>query len=168
MSANPQLQFLQRKIEEIGSAIFFNLSDSVLKLPTSIVNTLKVDDFGYVWFFVKKPQQHVKELEPEFPARLDFFKKGVSHFLQIMGKGWVVTDPEQISTFISFTGDEIRDIPFDEYVLVKVKMLKAEYYETQSSTKTTWWQNAMNTIFTWFNNNNSYGPTTYFPASQNL
>ena len=36
-----QLTFLQDKIQQIGSAIFFNQSDSVLKLPTSLVNTIK-------------------------------------------------------------------------------------------------------------------------------
>ena len=63
MATNQQLNFLQEKIQEIGSAIFFNLSDSVLKLPTSIVTTLKVDDYGYVWFFIQKPRQSLKEFE---------------------------------------------------------------------------------------------------------
>ena len=89
-STNQQLNFLQEKILEIGSAIFFNLSDSVLKLPTSLVSTLKVDEFGFVWFFIQKPKQNVQEFDNEFPVRLDFFKKGKSYFLQVMGKGWVV------------------------------------------------------------------------------
>ena len=61
MATNQQLNFLQEKIREIGSAIFFNQSDSVLKLPTSIVSTLKVDDYGFVWFFIQKPKQSLKE-----------------------------------------------------------------------------------------------------------
>ena len=60
MASNQQLNFLQEKIQEIGSAIFFNLSDSVLKLPTRLVNTLKVDDYGFVWFFMQRPRQELK------------------------------------------------------------------------------------------------------------
>src|SRR5215216_6264307 len=97
MAPNQQLNFLQEKIGEIGSAIFFNLSDSVLKLPTTLVNTFKVDDYGFVWFFMQRPRQELKEFEMEFPVRLDFFKKGTNHFLQVSGKGWVVTDPEEMN-----------------------------------------------------------------------
>ncbi|ANE50660.1 hypothetical protein [Flavisolibacter tropicus] len=83
MSASQQTQqltFLQEKIEQIGSAIFFNQSESVLKLPTSLVSNIKVDDFGYMWFFVQKPKQNLQEFDNEFPVRMDFFKKGLITF----------------------------------------------------------------------------------------
>lgn len=159
-----QLNFLQEKIEQIGSAIFFNLSDSVLKLPTSIVNTIKVDEYGYVWFFVKKPNQSLQEFETEFPVRLDFFKKGVEYFLQVSGKGWVVSDPEEVNAFIELSSELNRTV-FKDMVLVKVKMLKAEYFETQPRGKSTWWQNAVNVVSTWFRNTNNVGPSTYYPVS---
>lgn len=57
MDANQQLNFLQERIDEIGNAIFYNESEAVLKLPNSIVTTVKVDDYGFVWFFVQKPSQ---------------------------------------------------------------------------------------------------------------
>src|SRR5919206_1143068 len=133
LTTNNQLNFLQEKIQEIGSAIFFNLSDSVLKLPTSIVTTLRVDEFGYVWFFVQKPKQSLREFETEFPARLDFFKKGKNCFLQVMGKAWVVTDPEELNTFMTLP-EYMKEAALNGMVLVKVKMLKAEYHETQTRT----------------------------------
>ena len=160
---NQQLNFLQNKIEQIGSAIFFNQSESVLKLPTSLVNTIKVDDFGYVWFFVHKPNQFIQEFECDFPARMDFFKKGVDYFLQISGKGCVVIDPEEKYCF--FEGNKDLNMEdFEDMVLVKVKMLKAEYYETQTNVKNSWWQNAKVSISTLFGLNNHIG-NTYFPAS---
>lgn len=161
---NQQLVFLQDKIRQIGSAIFFNLSDSVLKLPTSVVNTIRVDDYGYVWFFVKKPNQQLQEFETEFPVRLDFFKKGMEYFLQVAGKAWSVTDPEEVSAFMELN-TEITPAMMEDMVLVKVKMLKAEYYETQTRTKTSWWQNAVNTVVTWFGSTNQVGHNTYFPVS---
>lgn len=163
MATDQQLNFLQEKIQEIGSAIFFNLSDSVLKLPTSIVNTLQVDEYGFVWFFVQKPKQNLREFENEFPVRLDFFRKGTSCFLQVSGKGWVVTDPEEVNSFVMLPG-EAKQIAMDEMVLVKVKILKAEYFETSTS-RGSWWQNAVNTFSTWFRTNNYRPGTFYHPAS---
>src|SRR5438045_1025429 len=90
MQANQQLNFVKEKIQEIGSAIFFNQSDSVLKLPTSIVETVKVDEFGLVWFYIQKPKQDLREFDKEFPVRLDFFRKGKNYFLQVEGKAWMV------------------------------------------------------------------------------
>ena len=164
MATNQQLNFLQEKIQEIGSAIFFNLSDSVLKLPTSIVTTLKVDDYGYVWFFIQKPRQSLKEFETEFPVRLDFFRKGKGCFLQVNGKGWMVNDPEEMNSFVSLP-EETKQLALNEMVLVKVKIVKAEYYETKTN-RSSWWHNTVSTVSTWFrNSNNNYRPDIYYPAS---
>ena len=162
MATSQQLNFLQEKIREIGSAIFFNLSDSVLKLPTSIVSTLKVDDYGFVWFFMQKPKQSLKEFETDFPVRLDFFKKGANYFLQVMGKGWVVSDPEEMNALEGLSG-EAKRLAMYEMVLVKVKIMKAEYYE-RATGKLSWWQNMLNTVSAWFRSNH-YRPDTYYPAS---
>lgn len=164
MATNQQFSFLQEKIREIGSALFFNLSESVLRLPTSIVSTLKVDDYGFVWFFVQRPKQSLKEFDSEFPVRLDFFRKGSGCFLQINGKGWVVTDPEEMNAFVTLPEDT-KKLAMHEMVLVKVKIMKAEYYETKTSNSQTWWQNAMNTVSTWFKPSNSLHPDVYYPAS---
>lgn len=164
MATNQQLSFLQEKIREIGSALFFNLSESVLKLPTSIVSTLKVDDYGFVWFFVQKPMQNLKEFETEFPVRLDFFRKGSGCFLQVNGKGWVVSDPEEMNAFVTFPEDA-KKLAMNEMVLVKVKIVRAEYYETRTAMQQSWWQNAVNTVSTWFRHSNNLRPDVYYPAS---
>jgi hypothetical protein len=158
-----QLHFLQEKIKQIGSAIFFNQSDSVMKLPTSVITSLKVDDYGYVWFFVKKQNGDMKEFETEFPVRLDFFKKGLDCFLQVTGKGWAVTDPEEVNTFIEIAGEEVSGHP--ELVLVKVKIMKAEYYETHPKTKSNWLYTAVSSMATWFRSTNHLNRNIYYPAS---
>ena len=164
MATNQQLTFLQEKIQEIGSAIFFNLSDSVLKLPTSLVTTLNVDDYGFVWFFLQKPKQNLKEFDNEFPVRLDFFKKGKSSYMQVIGKGWVVTDPEEMNSFVTLP-EETKQLAMNEMVLVKVKMTRAEYFEPGSPNHS-WWQHAVNTVSTWFRpSNNQFRPDIYYPAS---
>jgi len=162
MATNHQINFLRNKITEIGSAIFFNESDSVLKLPTSIVTSLTVDDYGYVWFFIQKPRQDLRQFDNDFPVRLDFFKKGKDYFLQVIGKGWVVTDPEEMNTF--FKQPEDAPQVSNDMVLVKVKMTKAEYYETRTG-QGSWWRSAFSAFTTWFRNSNNYRPDIYYPAS---
>jgi hypothetical protein len=164
MATNQQLSFLQEKIQEIGSALFFNLSESVLKLPTSIVSTLKVDDYGFVWFFVQRPKQSLKEFESEFPVRLDFFRKGSGCFLQVNGKGWVVTDPEEMNSFVTLPEDA-KKLAMNEMVLVKVKIMRAEYYETKPAQQHSWWYGMVNSVTTWFRHSNNLRPDVYYPAS---
>ncbi|RYY67102.1 hypothetical protein [Flaviaesturariibacter aridisoli] len=161
--APQQLAFLQEKIRLIGSAIFFNQSDAVLKLPTSLVSILKTDEYGYVWFFVKKPNQEVKQFEQDIPVRLDFFRKGVDCFLQVSGKGWMVTDPEEMYAFLEMNED-INPQVFQDMVLVKVKMQKAEFYETAPA-RHSWWQHALNYVTALFRPTGSVGSNTFFPAS---
>ncbi|ANE50659.1 hypothetical protein SY85_09230 [Flavisolibacter tropicus] len=84
--------------------------------------------------------------------------------MQVNGKGWVVTDPEEQSTFLEMFND-IQSNQLEDMVLVKVKMLKAEYYETQLRTKNSWWHSAMGAMTAWFRNPNHVGTSTYFPAS---
>lgn len=164
MDTNQQLNFLQERIGEIGSALFYNLSDAVLKLPTSVVTSLKVDDYGFVWFCVQKPSQHLTEFEQEFPVKLDFYKKGAGYFLQVMGKGFVVNDPEEMNSFVTLS-EEIKKLANNTVALVKVKIQKAEYYETRTVSNASWWQSAVSYITTWFKNNQYRPNNTYFPAS---
>jgi general stress protein 26 len=161
---NQQLQFLQDRIRHIGSAIFFNQSDSILKLPTSLVNTLHVDDYGYVWFLVKKPKQYIQEFEKGFPARMDFFKKGVDYFLQVSGKGSVVADPEEQQNFFEGQNEPLASLPKD-MVLVKVKILRAEYFETHAPLPSSPWNAVRHFFSNIFRTPHGVGPNTYFPAS---
>jgi hypothetical protein len=164
MDANHQLSFLQKRIEEIGSAIFYNLSESVLKLPTSIVSTLMVDDYGFVWFFVQKPKQQLSQFDQEFPVKLDFYKKGAGYFLQVTGRGFMVADPEEINAYVDLPED-VKNLTNENMALVKVKIQKADYYMTRSSQKANWWQNAWQSFITWFRHNTYRPGNSYSPAS---
>lgn len=164
MESNQQFSFIQSKIEELGSALFFNQSDAVLKLPTSIITRMKVDAFGYVWFYVQKPNQQLQEFEQEFPVRLDFFRKGLNYFLQVEGNGWVVNDPEEMNALGDFSED-VRASDKKDMVLVKVKITKAEYHEPRSAQRQSWWESAMLTITSWFGSDPYRAKQTYFPAS---
>ena len=164
MDTTQQLTFLQERIEEIGSAIFYNQSDAVLKFPTSVVNTVKVDEYGFVWFALQKPSQQLTEFEQEFPAKMDFYRKGKGYFLQVAGKGFVVNDPEEMNAMQDMD-EEQAQVAKGQVVLVKVKIQKAEYYETRSANKIAWWQTAWNTMVTWFRHDAYRSGDMFFPAS---
>jgi len=155
--------FLREKIKNLGSAIFFNQSDAVLKLPTSIVRIINVDEYGYIWFFMQKPAQQLNEFEREFPVKLDFFRKGVDYTLQVIGNGYLVNDPEEI--FVITTNiDEVKRFNAAEMVLIKVKMTRADYFNNITGNKSSRLHNAINALQSWiFPHQPGYKPTTYFP-----
>jgi hypothetical protein len=122
------LVFLQERIQDLRSALFYNTSNSVLRLPTCIVQAMKVDEAGQVWFFVNRPEQYLHEFDREFPARLNFFRKGKGFYLQITGKAFIVNDPEELNDVIN-GADEVRKKAISHLVLIKFKITHAEYYE---------------------------------------
>jgi general stress protein 26 len=139
MTTDIHLQFLQQKIMEIRSALFFSMNNAVLKFPTSLITAFKVDDLGCIWFFANKPQQHIQEFDRTFPARLDFFKKGVDQQLRISGKAYIITDPEELNSLINVC-DEIKMKAMNELILIKVKVINVECFEIRRETNESWLQ----------------------------
>jgi len=123
-----QLQFFKERIIDIQSALFFNLSNAVLKLPNRIISIGHVDPVAQLWFFVNRPKQHISEFDREFPARLHFLRKGKSYFIKIEGRACLITDPEEINALVDFTEEE-KEKARKEQVLVKVKIHHIEYAE---------------------------------------
>lgn len=159
-----QLYSLKEKIMNLGSAIFFNESDAVLKLPTSIVRIIHADDYGYLWFFIQRPRQRLTEFEKEFPVRLDFFRKGLDYSLQVLGNGHIVSDPEELF-LVTSNIEEIRQFNPDKMVLIKVKMTRADCFDNITGNKSSWLQNTISMLQSWiFPHAPSYGPTTYYPG----
>lgn len=138
METNQQFLLLQQKIEEIGTAIFFNDSESVMRLPSSLVANVRVDDYGFIWFYTFKKHKQQNAFESSFPLRLQFFRKGIEHTVNIDGIGWVVTDLEQLE----FYQNTYAGLPqgTDEMVLVKVKIASAEYQEKRSAQEVWSWR----------------------------
>ncbi len=130
MLPDTDIKFLKERIEELRSALFFSLSDSLLKMPTTIVSTLKVDEVGQIWFMIPRPAQALHQFDKEFPARLDYFQKGKQFYIKINGKASIVDDPEDINSIISLSED-VKELALHKMVLVKVKMLHADYYEKE-------------------------------------
>src|SRR5215831_5278256 len=155
-------EFLHEKIRNLTSAIFFNQSDAVLKLPSSIVRIIHVDDYGYIWFFMQKPAQQLTEFEKEFPVKLDFFRKGLDYSLQVIGNGYIVSDPEEL-LIVTSNIDQVKKFDPGKMILTKVKMTRADFYDNISGSKSSWLHNAISFFQSWiFPHAPAYGPTTYY------
>jgi general stress protein 26 len=128
MVTDKNLSFLTTKMQELGCALFYNFSTSVLKFPVCIINFIKVDEVGQVWFSVTKPAQCLTNFDPEFGGMLHFYKKNVSYHLKVHGKAVIVNDPEELYNL----DDELKTFAANkEVVLLKFKIAKAEYFDNQ-------------------------------------
>ncbi|HUR11925.1 MAG TPA: pyridoxamine 5'-phosphate oxidase family protein [Flavitalea sp.] len=148
MLSDRHLHFLQDKIQELRSALFFSLSNSVLRMPTSIITALRVDDAGQIWFFMGKPLQQLTEFDKQFPARLEFYKKGKASFIKVSGRACIVNDPHQVSELVTLS-NEVAEKAMDQLVLVKLKIDKAEYFENAPATNGNVFQSVYNQILRW-------------------
>lgn len=158
MLPQTDLQFLQQKILELKNALFFSQNTSLLRIGTTIVSVIKVDELGQMWFFVPRPKQALHEFDQEFPVRLEFFRKGMGFFLHVSGKAFIVTDPEEINGLVH---EDIRELTGSDMVLIRVRMLKADYFEDPHSSMhhPGWWRELKNQLHTWmFNTRPGYKP----------
>jgi general stress protein 26 len=132
MASENNLCFIKERIGEIGSAILYCMSNELIKIPACIITVLKVDEEGQLWFFVKRPMQKLYDHEKSFPARLQFYRKGKPFFIHVTGHAGI---NENGKTINNFTGLEkqTEDMAMQNLLLIKLKMTKAEYYESKTS-----------------------------------
>ena len=132
MTINLTLPFIKQKIHELQNALFFPISTSVLQMSPCVVHVLAIDDTGCIWFIVPRPPQQIHEFDREFAAKMDFFKKGTAFYLKILGKAFIVTDPEEINSLICINEEIKEKARKNEVVLLKVKVSHADYFESLS------------------------------------
>ena len=68
---------------------------------------------------------------------MDFFKKGKDFYLRIDGIAHIMNDPEQINSLIDLP-DDVKLKAMHESILIKVKILKADYFECGKSVTSPW------------------------------
>jgi len=60
MTNHLPLSFVQQKIIELRNALFFPTTESLLQLSVCIVNVIKVDELGQIWFAIPLPAQNIR------------------------------------------------------------------------------------------------------------
>jgi hypothetical protein len=136
-----QVGFLRDRIQEIGSALFSNTGNTAFKLPTSIINVLRVDAAGNIWFFLHSPEWFMDETDKEFPAKLDFYRKGKPFYLQVSGQALIITEEQQINE-LTATIPELTTHSFNDVMLIKVRVEHASCFEHRERTVSrlqSWW-----------------------------
>lgn len=126
--------FLREKIKEIKVAIFKSEINSELQLPNNIIQVLKVEDDGNIWFFTSCSGEHKNTIDRNFYVYLDFYRKGVDGRLKISGHATIVEDEDE--RFLAISNYSISTA--NRLVLVKMKIMQAEYIDNRPVPKISW------------------------------
>lgn len=128
MLPDTNLEFIRSRIYEIRTALLYSLSDEIIKLPTSLISVLKVDEKGQIWFLMNRPPKLMEKNEQKFPARLQFYRKGKPFYMQVSGRAALVENMAALSHLFSATRT-IRKAVSHNLIVVKLKMDNVEYHE---------------------------------------
>lgn len=115
---------IKEQIMTLGSALFFTENESLLKLPVHVINNVQVDEQNRIWFLIQRPTQALTEFDQELPAKLDFFKKGISFYMKINGTAMIVDNVAKVNA-LSASGEDTTGM-----VAVCVKIKAVEVFET--------------------------------------
>ena len=88
------LEFLKEKIANIKIALFKTELDPELQLPNNIIQTLKVEDDGHVWFFTSCNVKYIENIDRPFYAYLNYQKKGSDCRLQLSGRASLIKNDD--------------------------------------------------------------------------
>ncbi|MDZ4809412.1 MAG: hypothetical protein SGI96_14250 [Bacteroidota bacterium] len=152
MNTQGQHCFITGKIQELQTAILNYHTDSVLKLPSEVVQTLHVDEIGCLWIAISKPVQFVNEFDRSFYVTLNYYKKGIPFFLNTYGLARIVSDPEETSQLPLVLKEEHNK----GKLVLCVRILKANYYKKQHQVVQTLLQKCRQSISTFFSESNGY------------
>ena len=138
---NP-LSFLREKIQEIKVALFKAEINSELSLPNNIIETISTDPDGNVYFFTSCRGAYAAQIDQPFYAYLDYHKKGTDIRLRISGKAVIVKEEEDVAA------DENIDHGIDtrSVVLIKMKIMQAEYFGEAVKQNVSWPQKIRSSI----------------------
>lgn len=143
------LDFLREKIQDIKIALFKSEIHSEISLPNNIVETISTDAAGNVYFFTSCRGEYASQIDQPFYAYLDYHKKGTDTRLCVSGKAVIVKEEDDVAA----PENEAHGINTRSVVLVKMKIMQAEYYgKTQ--------ENASWPYRLWSTFNNLFSPSS--------
>ena len=120
-----EFKFIREKIYRLHTAILYSMSNELIKVPNCLITLLRMDEEGHMWFQCKAPIVYMQNYEQSFPARLHFFRKGFSYFIDVSGSASIVNTTDNGATNSS-----------DGVMLVKLNVNNIEYTEPQTKKKT--------------------------------
>jgi Pyridoxamine 5'-phosphate oxidase like len=139
---NKNLNFLKGKIKDIKIAIFKSELGPELQLPNNIVQTLKIENDGTIWFFTSCNGNLVKNIDRSFYAQLSYYKKSTACHLQLRGKADLVKNYEDGI----FSASNNPNENYGGLVLVKMKILQADFFENKFFATLSWAEKLRNSF----------------------
>ena len=140
--AETALPFLREKIQEIKIALFKSEINSELSLPNNVIETISTDEEGNVYFFTSCRGSYAGRINTPFYAYLDYHIKNSDTRLLISGKAVIVKEEEDVAAPENLDhGIQSRSI-----VLVKMKIMQAEYSGRACHPDNTWGQKLRSTL----------------------
>lgn len=120
--------FLNQRIYEIGSALFYCMNTTIARIPATIINVLKVDEAGNLYTLIQRPEYRLTEDEMQFPALLKFYKKGKPFFIEVQGHATLLDDNGLLNGLMHWKegGDGLKK---NNVIIIKLKMESIQYYE---------------------------------------
>jgi hypothetical protein len=120
--------FLNQRIYEIGSALFYCMNTTIARIPATIINVLKVDEDGNLYTLIQRPEYKLTEDEMQFPALLKFYKKGKPFFVEVQGCATLLNDNGLLNHLMQWkgSGDALKK---ENIIIIKLKMENIRYYE---------------------------------------
>ncbi len=114
------ITFIQDKIMDIKYAMFSNNLNPEFCLFNNVIKTIKTDSDGNIWFFTSCRGAYAKNTIGQFFTRLDYYQKGRDFRVHIIGESTIVETDTDVNA---------AEIDNSNIVLVKCKIMHAEYVE---------------------------------------
>jgi hypothetical protein len=90
-------------MNEIGTGLFYNFSDSFMKTPTSIIQIRHSDRQGNLYFDMPRPYQDMEGIEKSFFSKIQFFNRLCHMHVIAEGYATILDDQEDCDKiFIQF------------------------------------------------------------------
>jgi hypothetical protein len=124
-------KFLQKRLSELNNALFFAEGNALIKLPNHCVTEMEIDNTE-IFFVLPKPAQAIAAFDTEFPARLDFFKKGKSFRIKVQGKAQLIADPVEIANRCAASSQLQHKADADNVIMIKVSIQFVDYAGTMN------------------------------------
>lgn len=86
--------FLMRKMSEIGTGLFYNFSENVMKTPTSVIKIRHSDREGNLYFHMPRPFRDIGGIEKTFFSKIQFFNRSCNMHIIAEGFASVIDDHE--------------------------------------------------------------------------
>ncbi len=145
--------FITDKIKEIKVGLFKSEINSELLLPNNIIQVLRTDNDGHIWFFTSCNGRQAANINKTFYAYLDFHKRGTDSRLLINGVAFIVDEASDVEELIQQSNYSKTVAP--SLVLVKMKIMQAEYFEGHETQKSSSWKERLFNSFAGLFSDNS-------------